>query len=184
MPVKRQFSVVIPNRRGSLARLARTLARNKVNIQAVDIGGTPEYGVVRLIVDDSAAARKALDRAKYDYTTESVVVVSLPDRPGALARLGRAIASKKVNIDYLYGGAAQGSSILVAAVSDPRKANLAARALLRQLRARARRARRARRPAGRRRARRAAGRRAAARRAAGRRTAGRRAAARRRARRR
>ncbi|MBI4514131.1 MAG: ACT domain-containing protein [Gemmatimonadetes bacterium] len=136
MALKRQISVVIPNRPGSLGRLCRALARNKVNIQAVDIGGTQEYGIVHLVVDNGPRARKALDRAKYDYSTEPVVVVTLPDRPGTLARFGRAIAAKKVNIDYIYGSSAKGVSLLVARVSDPRKANAAARRLLRQLRAR------------------------------------------------
>lgn len=134
MALKPQFSVVIRNRPGSLARLCRALARNKVNIQGVDITGTEQYGIVRLVVDNGPRARKALDRAKYDYRTDRVVVATVPDRPGILARLGRAIAAKKVNIDYLYGSSAKGASLIVAHVSDPRRANAAVRRLLTELR--------------------------------------------------
>ena len=103
MKAATQFSVMLPNKPGELGKLCRRLARAKVNIVAISVAETTEQGVVRLVVDGVSAARDALKKSKLSFVTARVLLVDLPNEPGALAEAAGALAAKKVNVQFVYG---------------------------------------------------------------------------------
>lgn len=120
MAVRKQLSVTMDNRPGTLARMAGALAEAKVNILAVmslEHGG---QSLVRLVVDKLPAAKKVLDAIGYAYTEEQVLTTKLLNRPGTLAAVAKKLGDAGINIDYAYYGAEPGSAqvLLVLTVSD------------------------------------------------------------------
>ncbi len=107
MPRATQLSVPLPNRPGQLARLAGALKRARVNILAVSVVDNTDTGLVRLITDNPARATRALTRSGLKPTRQSVLVVHLPNEPGALADASARLAKGGVNINYVYGSVAK-----------------------------------------------------------------------------
>ena len=98
----RQFEVFVQNRPGEVARLAEVLAKNAVNVRgiATDLGGTP--GIIRVITDDEASARRVLSGAGMEFRERDVLVLSLPDKPGELAKLTKKLARAGINIESMF----------------------------------------------------------------------------------
>ncbi len=115
-----QLSVAMENRPGQLAKLGAALARAKVNIEAVSVVDSSDVGVVRLVTSANAKARAALKKAGMTVAQQPVLIVKLPNEPGALASAARKLAAAKVNIEFVYGSAAGASqmSTLVLGVSE------------------------------------------------------------------
>jgi hypothetical protein len=124
MPRATQLSVPMENKPGQLARIGSALARAKVNIEAISVVDSAEVGVVRLVTSSSAKAAAALKRAGMAAVQQPVLVVKLPNEPGALAKAAAKLAAAKINIAYAYGSAAApgAMSTIVMAVSDLAKA--------------------------------------------------------------
>ena len=97
-----QISVFLENKSGRLAEVTSALAKASVNIRALSLAETIDYGVLRLIVDTPAAARKALSEAGFTVTETEVVAVEMPDRPGGLAGIVDLVTQSGLNIEYLY----------------------------------------------------------------------------------
>ena len=97
-----QISVFLENKSGRLAEVTRALAKASVNIRALSLAETIDYGVLRLIVDKPAEARKALSEAGFTVTETEVVAVEMPDRPGGLAGIVNLVTQGGLNIEYLY----------------------------------------------------------------------------------
>jgi len=97
-----QISVFLENKSGRLAELTSALAEASINIRALSLAETIDYGVLRLIVDKPAAARKALSEAGFTVTETEVVAVEMPDRPGGLAGIVDLVTQSGLNIEYLY----------------------------------------------------------------------------------
>lgn len=100
---KTQFSLVLANKAGELARLASVLAEAKVNIQALSITDGIHTGVVKVVVDQPNQARDALEAADLQFTEQQVLAVPLANTPGALAELCGKLAKDGLSIDYVYG---------------------------------------------------------------------------------
>jgi hypothetical protein len=103
MEKRTQFTVMATNKPGELAWLAKILGKAKVNIEAISINDGVHHGVVKIVVDDAKAARKALKKAELAASEQDVLAVALADKPGAMADLCAKLARKGVNIDYIYG---------------------------------------------------------------------------------
>lgn len=97
-----EFIVDMENRPGRLASLTEALAAFDVNIEALTAYGHDGDGTVRLITSDAPTTRRVLDEAALAFREHTVLAVSLPHRPGELARLTRSLADAGVNIDALY----------------------------------------------------------------------------------
>ena len=97
-----QLTVFLENSEGRLADLCRTLADAGINMSALTIAETSDYGIVRIICDNVFQAVDVLDEAGFRATKTKVLAVEVPDRPGALAELLEALGSTKVNIEYGY----------------------------------------------------------------------------------
>jgi len=122
-----QISVFLENKSGRLAELTSALAEASINIRALSLAETIDYGVLRLIVDKPAAARKALSEAGFTVTETEVVAVEMPDRPGGLAGIVDLVTQSGLNIEYLYAFVGQrGENAVVIFRIDDVKAAVAA----------------------------------------------------------
>lgn len=97
-----EFTIRLANRPGMLAELTQLLSRAGVNIEALAAFGHGEDGQVRIIVDNADTTRRAFQSAGISLEEREVITTILPDRPGELARLTRALADGGVNIDAMY----------------------------------------------------------------------------------
>jgi hypothetical protein len=97
-----EFTVILEDRPGSLADLTEALAKNAVNITAIHATPCPEEGFVQFITSDPDATIRALRDASLDYTVQDVLLVTLPNEPGTLARVSRALGDGNININSLY----------------------------------------------------------------------------------
>ena len=97
-----QISVFLENKSGRLAEVTGALAKAGVNVRALSLAETIDYGVLRLIVDKPSEARKALSEAGFTVTETEVIAVEMPDRPGGLASIVDLVTQSNLNIEYLY----------------------------------------------------------------------------------
>lgn len=110
-----QLSVFIENKSGRLADVTHTLADNSINIRALSIADTIDYGLLRLIVDEPAAAKAALTEAGFTVALTEVVAIEIPDKPGGLAGVIDVFAESELNIEYMYAfvGASGENAIVI-----------------------------------------------------------------------
>lgn len=106
MAVK-QISVFLENKSGRLAAVAKLLGEKGVNIRALSIADTSDFGILRLIVNDPDKAYKALKEGGFTVSATDVLAVAVPDAPGGLAPALAALENAGINIEYLYAFVAQ-----------------------------------------------------------------------------
>ena len=98
-----QISVFLENRPGRLAHLLQVLAEAKVNLRALSLADTADFGIARIIVADTPSAMAAIRHAGLTAATTEVLRVEVPDEPGALENtIVVPLAQAGVNIEYLY----------------------------------------------------------------------------------
>ena len=119
-----QLSVFLGNRPGRLLHACRLLGEAGINIRAVNIAESKDFGVLRLIVDKRDEALKALKDASFAAEYTKVVAVEVPDVPGGLAHILEAIEKAGLNIEYMYGFSRRrtDSAIMVFRFDDAKKA--------------------------------------------------------------
>lgn len=122
-----QISVLLENRPGALGDLAGVLHQAGVNIEAILLEGSVDFGMVRMHVSSTRKAEKALKDAGYQYRVGEALVLKLPNEPGQLEEVCKKLAKAKINIESLYGTTAAGSDEpeLVLMVDDITKARKA-----------------------------------------------------------
>jgi hypothetical protein len=108
-----QISVFLENKTGRLADVTRLIADAKVNIRAISIADTADFGILRLIVDKPADAAEALARGGFTTRMTDVLAIEIPDQPGSLARVMEVFKETKVNIEYLYASLEKDNSTAV-----------------------------------------------------------------------
>jgi hypothetical protein len=120
MSKARQVSVWVDSTPGQIARVARALARARINITAFTAFCTGGESPIRLLTSSPARAKKVLRALDVRVTEEEVLRLTLPDRPGNLAKIGERLAQAHINVAYSYATVAEGAekSDLVLAVSD------------------------------------------------------------------
>ena len=122
-----QISIFLENKSGRLAEGTHALADTGVNIRALSLAETIDYGVLRLIVDKPKEAKSALTEAGFTVTETEVIAVEMPDRPGGLAGVVDLITQRSLNIEYLYAFVGQrGQNAVVIFRIDDVSAALAA----------------------------------------------------------
>jgi len=128
MPRARELKIRVPDRPGMLGEVALALSEKKVNLRAVNAWVEGSEGVLRMVVDQVAAARKALSARGWKAEEQEVLEVELADKPGTLAALAQSLGSAGVNITHLYVGTAGARKATVfLGVSDLKAALKAAR---------------------------------------------------------
>jgi hypothetical protein len=104
MPRAKELKVRVTDRPGALGEVAGALAAKKINLRAINAWVEGNEGVVRLVADKAAAAKKALAARGWPVTELDVVELELPDKPGALAEKATALARAGVNITHVFVG--------------------------------------------------------------------------------
>lgn len=97
-----QISVFIENRPGHLEHVLETLGQGGINIIALTVAETSDFGVLRMIVADPAKAAGLLRGRQITCSTTEVLAVELNDRPGALWEALKAFSKRSLNIEYMY----------------------------------------------------------------------------------
>lgn len=116
-----QLSVFLEDRSGRLTELTRILAENDVNITALSVAETADYGIVRMVVGRPDVAKKALENAGFSIGLTDVVCVNIPDKPGSLYRILQILTEEKINIDYMYAFSNNDVALAVIRAADIRQ---------------------------------------------------------------
>ena len=106
----RQISVFIQNDSGRLAHVLKTLKEADINIRSLTIAETADYGIMRLILQDTDKGLKALKDAKIMANETNVMAVEIPDKPGGLSKLADLLADANIDIEYAYSFLPQNTS--------------------------------------------------------------------------
>ncbi len=98
----KQLTVFVPNRKGTIVAVTDILSKNNINIRALSIAETEEFGILRLIVNDENLAEKVLGEQGYLIKTVDVVGVKIGDEPGKLTEALDVLDKADINVEYLY----------------------------------------------------------------------------------
>jgi hypothetical protein len=122
--IAQQLSIFLENQPGRLAEVIGVLARAGINIRALSLADTSEFGVLRLLTDKPMEARAALREQGFQAKITEVAAVEVPDKPGSLSRVLDAFHAADVNVEYMYAfvGRPQKGAIMIFRLSDPEKA--------------------------------------------------------------
>ncbi|MDR2478013.1 MAG: ACT domain-containing protein [Treponema sp.] len=116
----KQISVFLENTTGRLSEVTRTLAQANINLRAISIADTADFGILRLIVDKTSEAVNALSAAGFTTRQTSVAAVEIDDVPGSLASLMELFQKSQVNIEYLYASleGKEGKAVVIFKLED------------------------------------------------------------------
>ncbi len=98
----KQLTIFVENKPGTLVNITDILAKNNVNMRALSIADTQDFGILRLIVNDNVTATRALTDAGYLYKITDVVGVKIGDQPGKLSKALQVLSENQINMEYLY----------------------------------------------------------------------------------
>ncbi len=98
----KQISIFVQNKQGRLAEIIDILGKNNINICALSIADTTDFGILRVIVDEPDKAEQILKEAGLAVTITSVIAVGIDDNPGGLAKPLHILSAKSVTIEYVY----------------------------------------------------------------------------------
>ena len=118
----KQLTVFLQNRSGRLEDLTDILAKNNINISALSIAETEEYGIMRMIVSDHEKALQALKAAEFTVKTTDVVSIECPDVPGSLHETLKTLTNNGIDVSYMYGYSNGGTARLIMKLNNPEKA--------------------------------------------------------------
>ena len=118
-----QISVFLENRAGQLAEITGILAENNIDLRAINIAETADYGVLRLIVCDAHKASAILLEHGFILTMTPVVAVAVSDQPGGLAGVLKLLPEAGIDVEYMYSifGQADGKAHMIFRVADTEK---------------------------------------------------------------
>jgi hypothetical protein len=125
MAIRTELNLRLPNSPGALAGVCGLLSDERVNIVSMALDGT---GGLRLVVDNPVHAAGVLREHHHQVAERDVILMSVPNAPGALAPALRLISDAGVNVEYAYGGGSEGSptASIVVGVDDAQRAAAAA----------------------------------------------------------
>ncbi len=126
----KQISVFLENKTGRLAHVTKVLGDAGINIRALSIADTSDFGILRLIVNDPVKAYKILKETGFTVSETEVIAVRMPDSPGGLAYVLDQMSEENLNIEYLYAflGMTGTDALVIFKVEDSKKAKVAFKA--------------------------------------------------------
>ena len=101
MKVK-QIAVFLENKSGRLADISHTLAENAINIRALSLADTADFGILRLVVNDTNKAQQVLKENGFTVGITDILAVEVPDKPGALDSILQVVHKAGLNVEYMY----------------------------------------------------------------------------------
>ena len=117
-----QVSVFLENKPGTLNKMTEVLANGGVNIRALSLADTKDFGIVRMIVNDVYEATNVLKDANFVATFTPVLVYAISDETGGLNKLLTTFTESNVNIEYMYAFAGKQRAYMIFRVSDTKNA--------------------------------------------------------------
>lgn len=119
-----QLSVFVENKFGRLSEILNVLSNNDINIRALSMADTSEFGILRMIVDDEKRAAELLKESGVVVKTSPVIAIDIDDTPGCLAKIVEKLKNGGVSIEYTYAflGREHNSARVVLRVDDTEKA--------------------------------------------------------------
>jgi len=116
-----QISVFLENKAGRLASVTRTLGDNDIDIRALSIADTRDFGVLRLIVNKPVKAERILKEKGFTVSGTSVIAIGVPNRPGGLADALEILGGAAIGIEYVYAfvGRVEDEALVILKVDDP-----------------------------------------------------------------
>ena len=121
----KQLSVFVENKQGALSDVVALLSENDINMRAISIADTQDFGVLRMIVQNCENAKAILKAEKVIVAVNEVVAVELADKPGALSEVLKVLSAGGVNVEYMYAfvnPVKQSSACVVLRATDNEKA--------------------------------------------------------------
>ncbi|HEY9159472.1 MAG TPA: ACT domain-containing protein [Desulfomonilia bacterium] len=97
-----QISIFLENKPGGLSEVTRILKDNNINIRALSLADTTDFGILRLIVNDVEKAKEKLKAAGLSVGRTTVVALEVPDTPGGLNGILEALSKESINVEYMY----------------------------------------------------------------------------------
>ena len=97
-----QISIFLENKSGRLADVAEVLAKAGINIRALSLADTTDFGILRLIVNDTEKAKQVLKNNGFTVGKTEVIAVEVPDRPGGLGHILAVMKEQGINVEYMY----------------------------------------------------------------------------------
>jgi hypothetical protein len=122
--IQKQISVFLENKKGRLAEVAALIARERINIRALSLADTADFGVLRLIVNDPEKCFAVLKDGGFVAQETEVIAVEVADRPGGLSRILSVFDRHGINIEYMYAFVEKKSdnAIVIFRIDQPAKA--------------------------------------------------------------
>ncbi len=123
MTVK-QISVFLENKAGCLAAFTKVLRENNIDMRAMSIAETPDFGILRIIVDDTYKTACVLKEADYIFSITPVLAVEVSDEAGGLYQIVQLLGDNKINLEYTYAFITrkEGQAYMIFRVEDNEKA--------------------------------------------------------------
>ncbi len=119
-----QISIFLENKSGRLAEVATVLATAGVNIRALSLADTTDFGILRLIVNDTEKAKQVLRDSGFTVGKTEVIGVQVADQPGGLAEILNVMKANSINVEYMYAFVQKspGSAIIIFRFDELEKA--------------------------------------------------------------
>ncbi|MCH5325491.1 MAG: acetolactate synthase [Eubacterium sp.] len=117
----KQLSIFVENKPGAMYSMTKVLSDNGVNMKALSMAETKDFGIVRIIVDDLYKATTILKEAEYVHTLTPVLAVAIPDTPGGLNKVLEVLYEANTTVEYMYaflGGKSTDSAYMIFRVAD------------------------------------------------------------------
>ncbi len=120
----KQISVFLENKSGRLADVTRTLGENDIDISALSIADTTDFGILRLIVNKPERAEEILKEHGFTVSGTSVIAIGVQDKPGGLAVALKVLDEEKIGIEYMYAFVSKTAdeALVILRLDDPEKA--------------------------------------------------------------
>ncbi|TCT16832.1 hypothetical protein EDC18_101128 [Natranaerovirga pectinivora] len=114
----KQLSIFLENKSGRLTEVTKTLGDHNINITALSVADTSEYGILRLIVSDPEKAVIVLKENGFSVSLTDVICIVVPHKPGALNKALNVFSTEKISIEYMYAFEMNGKASVIMKVTD------------------------------------------------------------------
>ena len=111
------------NEPGELEKLTKILMDNEINMRALTVAETADFGILRMIVDKNDKCIQILRENDYLLSQTDVIAISIPDKPGGLHRIVEILANENINIEYIYSALVREQAIIIFRIDDIEKAS-------------------------------------------------------------
>ncbi len=120
----KQISIFLENKSGRLSEVTGTLGKNNIDISALSIADTTDFGILRLIVNDPEKAEKILKADGFTVSATSVIAIGVQDKPGGLGKALNILDSEQIGIEYMYAfvSKSEDKALVILKVAEPEKA--------------------------------------------------------------